>query len=396
MIILIINQFPLVGSGSGVYVTNIAKSLVQKGHEVCIIMPENTTNIINVENVKIHPVYFTREEVIEGQLDFNFPCMDPHPRSNFLFNNMTEIQIKQYEVAFRNAIEEELENFKPDVIHSQHIWIISGLLKDYNVPYMITSHGAEFITYRRTDIFDNYGKNAIEGCKKVIAISDDNIKEIKEKFPEAEDKMIFVKNGYNSKDFFIEELDKKQVLEKFGIKKEFDKVLLFVGRISVMKGLDVLLKAAKIYEKENILTLIVGDGEYLKELNVLKEELGLKNIVFLGSKNHGDLRLLYNISDILVLPSRKEALPLVAIEAMACGTPAVVTNQSGMDKIITKEVGLLFDMDDEQMLAEKISLILNNEVVFDKNELSIYAKNNYSQEILMDKLLKLYEEIREK
>ena len=260
----------------------------------------------------------------------------------------------------------------------------------------ITSHGAEFITYRRTDIFDNYGKNAIEGCKKVIAISDDNIKEIKEKFPEAEDKMIFVKNGYNSKDFFIEELDKKQVLEKFGIKKEFDKVLLFVGRISVMKGLDVLLKAAKIYEKENILTLIVGDGEYLKELNVLKEELGLKNIVFLGSKNHGDLRLLYNISDILVLPSRKEALPLVAIEAMACGTPAVVTNQSGMDKIITKEVGLLFDMDDEQMLAEKISLILNNEVVFDKNELSIYAKNNYSQEILMDKLLKLYEEIREK
>ena len=396
MRILLINQFPLVGSGSGVYVTNIAKSLVQKGHEVCIIMPENTTNIINVENVKIHPVYFTREEVIEGQLDFNFPCMDPHPRINFLFNNMTEIQIKQYEVAFRNAIEEELENFKPDVIHSQHIWIISGLLKDYNVPYMITSHGAEFITYRRTDIFDNYGKNAIEGCKKVIAISDDNIKEIKEKFPEAEDKMIFVKNGYNSKDFFIEELDKKQVLEKFGIKKEFDKVLLFVGRISVMKGLDVLLKAAKIYEKENILTLIVGDGEYLKELNVLKEELGLKNIVFLGSKNHGDLRLLYNISDILVLPSRKEALPLVAIEAMACGTPAVVTNQSGMDKIITKEVGLLFDMDDEQMLAEKISLILNNEVVFDKNELSIYAKNNYSQEILMDKLLKLYEEIREK
>ena len=110
MRILLINQFPLVGSGSGVYVTNIAKSLVQKGHEVCIIMPENTTNIINVENVKIHPVYFTREEVIEGQLDFNFPCMDPHPRSNFLFNNMTEIQIKQYEVAFRNAIEEELEN----------------------------------------------------------------------------------------------------------------------------------------------------------------------------------------------------------------------------------------------------------------------------------------------
>ena len=50
-------------------------------------MPENITKIDSIKNVKIHPVYFTREEIIEGQLDFNFPCMDPHPRSSFL-NNM--------------------------------------------------------------------------------------------------------------------------------------------------------------------------------------------------------------------------------------------------------------------------------------------------------------------
>lgn len=119
MKILLVNHFPLVGSGSGVYVTNIAKSLQQKGHDVCIIMPENTTNIMKINNVKIHPVFFTREEVIEGQLDFNFPCMDSHPRSSFLFNNMTELQVKQYEEAFREAIEEEIKEFKPDIIHSR-------------------------------------------------------------------------------------------------------------------------------------------------------------------------------------------------------------------------------------------------------------------------------------
>ena len=57
MKILLINHFPLQGSGSGVYVANIAKSLEQKGHEVCIIMPENTTEIIDIDNVKIHPVF---------------------------------------------------------------------------------------------------------------------------------------------------------------------------------------------------------------------------------------------------------------------------------------------------------------------------------------------------
>ena len=396
MKVLLINQFPLVGSGSGVYVTNIAKSLQQKGYEVCIIMPENTTEIINIDNVKIHPVFFKKEKTIEGQLDFNFPCMDPHPRSNFLFHNMNKIQIKQYEMAFRTAIEEELKEFRPDIIHSQHIWIISGLLKEYKVPYIITSHGAEFITYRKTDMFDEFGLNAIEGCKKIIAISNDNMEEIIDKFPTSENKIVFIKNGYNSQDFFIETVNKRDILKKFSIDGKFDKIVLFVGRISKMKGLDVLLKAASIYEKEKTLTLIVGDGEYRNELNILKTQLKLKNVVFLGTKGHKDLRSLYNISDVLVLPSRKEALPLVAIEALACGIPAVVTNQSGMDKIINKDVGLIFNMDDEKMLAEKINMILDKKIIFDKDKLAKYAKDNYSQEILMNKLLKLYEEIRGK
>lgn len=394
MKVLLINHFPLRGSGSGIYVADIAKSLTKRGHDVCIIMPENTTKIGKINNVKIHPVFFKRNEKIEGSLDFNFPCMDVHPRSNFLFDYMTEEQIKQYDQAFRNAIEEEIREFKPDVIHSQHIWILSGLLKDYNIPYIITSHGAEFITYKKVNTFDKYGFNAIDGCDKVIAISNDNMEEILNKFPDAKNKLEFVKNGYNSNEFFIEDVDKKEILKKLSISEDFDKIVLFVGRISKLKGIDVLLKAAKIYENEKILTLIVGDGDYKEELNIQKEELKLKNVVFLGSKEHSELRELYNISDVLVLPSRKEALPLVAIEALACGTPAIVTNQSGMDEIINKDVGLIFEMDNDKMLAEKINLILNNEVTFDKNVIADYAKKNYSEDLLINKLLELYNKIK--
>lgn len=394
MRILLVNHFPLVGSGSGIYVSDIAKTLQEKGHEVCIIMPENTTKICDMGSVKIHPVFFKRKEIIDGQLDFNFPCMDPHPRSNFLFHNMTKLQIEQYELAFRNAIEEEIKEFKPDVIHSQHIWIISGLLKSYNIPYIITSHGAEFITYKKTDIFDKYGNDAIDGCKKVIAISKDNIKEIIDKFPNSKNKIEFIKNGYNSHEFYVENLNKKDVLKKLSIDREFEKIVLFVGRITKMKGIDVLLKAAKIYENEKVLTLIVGDGEFRSELEILKENMKLQNIVFLGSRQHGQLRELYNISDVLVLPSRKEALPLVAIEALACGTPAIATDIFGMSDIINKDVGLIFKMDDEKMLAENINLVLNNKVVFDKSKIVKYAKDNYSEELLINKLLELYEEVK--
>lgn len=394
MKVLIINHFPLRGSGSGIYVKDIAKGLVDRGHEVCLIFPENTTNIQKINNVKIHPVYFTRNEIIEGSLEFNFPCMDPHPRSSFLFHNMSKEEIQQYDDAFSKAIEEEIRQFKPDVIHSQHIWIISGILNRYDVPYVITSHGAEFITYKRTDIFDHYGFDAVNGCQKIIAISKDNIKDINDKFPNAENKIDFIKNGYNSKEFYIEELNKKEILEKLSIEKEYEKIVLFVGRISKLKGIDVLLNAAQEYENEKTLTLIVGDGDFKEELNDLKEKLNLKNVVFLGSKEHNELRELYNIADVLVLPSRKEALPLVALEAMACGTPAIVTNLYGMDEIITKEVGLIFEMDNYKMLAEKINLILNKEIEFDKNEISKYASQNYSEDLLINKLLKLYENIK--
>lgn len=59
MRVLLMNHFPLQGSGSGVYTVNIARALVRKGHEVCIIMPENEVLAeLDVDGIRLHPVYF--------------------------------------------------------------------------------------------------------------------------------------------------------------------------------------------------------------------------------------------------------------------------------------------------------------------------------------------------
>jgi len=327
MKILLINHFPLAGSGSGVYVKNIAESLVKIGHEVCIIIPENTRNIKEINGVKIHPVYFKREEIIEGQLEFNFPCMDPHPRSNFFYEDMTDLQVKQYEIAFKSAVEQEIIEFNPDVIHAQHIWIISSVLEEYNIPIIITSHGSDIMGYKQSEKFHKHFEKAAKDCKKIITISNHNKEEVNAILSEYKNKVITISNGYDKNVFYREKCDKKEVLNSFNIEKEYDKIVCFAGRLAKNKGVDVLLNSARIYDKENVLTIIVGDGNEYDILYPMTEELGLKNVVFLGDRTHEELRKIYSISDVCAVPSREEAFGLVALEAIACGVPVVATKQ---------------------------------------------------------------------
>lgn len=394
MKILLINHFPLEGSGSGVYVANIAQNLVKRGHDVCIIMPENTTKIKEVANVKIHPVYFKGQEAIEGQVNFNFPCMDPHPRSGFLFEDMTNLQVEQYENAFKKAIEQEMIEFNPDIIHAQHIWIISSILKEYNKPIIITSHGSDIMGYNESDKYHIHAKRAAKDCKKIVTISNHNKEEVSTIFEEHKHKIITIANGYDKDMFYKENCSREEVLKSFNINNKYDKIVCFAGRLAKNKGIDILLHGAEIYEKENVLTLIAGHGSEYEVLFPLKEKLGLKNVVFLGDLKHEQLRKLYSISDVCVVPSRKEAFGLVALEAIACGLPVVATRQGGIPDFVNEKVGILVEEENVEQLAHAIIQVLYENKKFDKDYLQKYAVNNYSQEKLMDKLIQAYEEIK--
>lgn len=390
MKILLINHFPLQGSGSGVYIANIAKSLEKKGHKTCIITPENTSDFSDIKDIKLHPVFFKHNEVIEKQQEFNFPCFDPHPRSSLLFNDMTEEQIKKYENAFRQAIKEEVEEFKPDIIHGQHIWILSSVATEFNIPLVITSHGSDIMGCEWWDKFHKYAHNAINKCKNIIAISNYNAKKIKDLFKENSNKVVTILNGYDEKKFYRRRYNKNKVLRNLGIDKKYKKIICFSGRLAKNKGIDILLKAAKKYENEDILTLIAGHGDEYKYLSELKEELGLKNVVFLGNKDAVSLRKIYNISDVCAVPSRQEAFGLVALESIACGTPVIASNQGGIPDFVTEDVGILIEKENVEQLAEAIIKILNKEKIFKGRKLAKYAKNNYKQDLLIDKLINVY------
>jgi len=156
------------------------------------------------------------------------------------------------------------------------------------------------------------------------------------------------------------------------------------------------LKAAKIYENQlngSVMTLIAGNGILYDELVELKNTLGLKNTFFLGHINQLQLVDLYNIADVSTVPSRSEPFGLVAIEALACGTPVVGTNQGGLPDFIIKDVGTLVKVEDDIDLAKAIiNELIRNDKKERRKQAYKYALNNFSLKNNIREVEKVYEE----
>lgn len=386
MKILLINHFPLTGSGSGVYTYNIAKSLAKLGNEVCIIFPENELVEAN-EKIKLHPVYFNG---VNNGIPFNFPCFTTHPRSTKTFYELTSNELNIYKDAFRKAIEEEIRDFQPDVIHSGHIWTLSNIAGDYNIPLVITAHGTDLIGFEKSDIYKEDCYLAYEKAQKIITISKDNKNLVDNIFGSQKSELI--PNGYDPEVFYPEVIDKEKFLKQFGITKPYKNIVSFAGKFTKEKGIDTLLKALKLYENDDTITILAGDGELFNEMIELKNKLGINNVVFIKNQPHNILRQLYNVANISIVPSRKEAFGLVVIEALACKTPVIGTNTGGIKDIINERVGRLIEVDDYIKLAENVKYLLDNEP-FDYDYIASYAKDKYAQDQFTNKLIALYNEV---
>ena len=203
-------------------------------------------------------------------------------------------------------------------------------------------------------------------------------------------------NGYDTQLFKVKDVSRKEVLEKFGINEISDYVVFFAGKLARFKGVDILLKAAKIYEgqlKEKVMTLIAGNGTLYEELKNFKDFLALKNIFFLGHVSQDQLVGLYNIADVSTVPSRSEPFGLVAIEAMACGTPVVGTNQGGLPDFINEDIGALVDVEDDIALAEAIiHELVRPDKKERRNQAHEYAVNHFSWENTIKELEKIYKD----
>jgi glycosyltransferase involved in cell wall biosynthesis len=171
-------------------------------------------------------------------------------------------------------------------------------------------------------------------------------------------------------------------------------ILLFIGNLVPIKGADILIEAFKIVrdKEDNVELIIIGDGA---EREVLEQQVcdgGLEEIVFfLSRKDHTQIPLYINASDILIVPSRNEGRSVAIIEALACGKPVVAFRVGGIpETIVNGKLGILVEKENPAALADGIMKALSSS--WDIKYLSNHAKK-YAQDRLTPRVSKVYDEV---
>jgi D-inositol-3-phosphate glycosyltransferase len=149
-----------------------------------------------------------------------------------------------------------------------------------------------------------------------------------------------------------------------------ERILLFVGRIQRLKGLEVLLRALALVDVPKTRVLVVGgqpstslEAREIARLHGLSSKLGIEDrVTFTGAVPHEQLPSYYSAADMTVMPSSYESFGLVAVESLACGTPVVATRVGGLTAIIKDgETGLLVPWRDPALFAERLRTLLLDE-----------------------------------
>ena len=213
------------------------------------------------------------------------------------------------------------------------------------------------------------------------------------------DQLVEIPSGVNI-EAFKPGIDGREVRQKFGF-SDNDVVVLFVSsldRAHVNKGLFFLLEAiSQLKDIENLKLLVIGDGEMRQDYNANVIDLGLdKKVRFAGKIPHQELPRYFNAGDMIVIPAIAESFGLAIAEGMACGLPAIATNNPGVRMVIQDtESGFLVPYDDVPVLAGKIRELVENPDL----RIAMGARGreriekNFTWEIAARKLLNVYSEL---
>ena len=184
------------------------------------------------------------------------------------------------------------------------------------------------------------------------------------------------------------------------------KLILFVGRIISVKGIDILLKAMALVmrdlqrEKGDVRLFIIGgrnnansSGDEMVNLRNLASTLGLNGLItFIGPQRQHMLPYFYSASDVCVFPSRYESFGMVALEAMACGTPVIASKVGGFSFTVQDGItGFLVPEETPEILAQKIKVLLMDQDLRQKlgSHAHLRAKG-FRWSVIADHIVSLY------
>jgi|WetSurMetagenome_2_1015567.scaffolds.fasta_scaffold248711_1 glycosyltransferase involved in cell wall biosynthesis len=263
----------------------------------------------------------------------------------------------------------DVQNF--DIIHMhnfrsfQNIVVAHYALK-YHIPYVLQAHGSLPVIMSNQNmkiLYDSFfGLKLLKGAAKVIALNEFEAKQYALMGLPTE-RIKIIPNGIDLSEYTKCHRSGK-FRSKFNISAS-DKIVLYLGRINKIKGLDILAKAfAKLSnDLRDAKLVIVGPNDgYLTEFLAIIRSLGLeKNVILTGPLFGEDKFEAYADSDVYVLPSSYETFPIGLLEAYACSKPVIVSVVGNTNELVLEGVtGFLVTYGDIDQLANRIKFLLCN------------------------------------
>jgi len=325
-------------TGSGITLDAVVRCAADAGwnQRVVVGVPEDDAlpTVGGLDDGRIHPLRFGGDDI-----PFQVPGMsDVMPYPSTVFSTMTDPQISTYLDRWRRHIAEVVAGFKPDIIHSHHIWLTSSLLKDLAPTTPVVAH-CHATGLRQMRLVPELATGVRVGCARndgFFVLHRQHAHDLAKELAIPADRIHVIGAGY-----------REDLFSQTQIKDDRSPALLYIGKYSSAKGLPSLLDAfERLSSKHPALSLhIAGDGSGPEAGALRRRMVGMSpGVVLHGQLPQTALSALMRRSTICVLPSFYEGLPLVLVEALACGCRLVATNLPGVAKELSPRIGAALDL----------------------------------------------------
>lgn len=361
-------EFPPFNKGGlGVACHGLTKGLSNKGVETTFVIPKapedahaNHVNLViasNIKGVKIKEIispmaaYMTNSEYQEK---IRYLMMHTNEKSKDdiygqdLFNEVERYALRAKKIAKQTEF---------DVIHA-HDWMTykAGIIAKQATgkPLVVHIHATEFDRTGGNGVNQyvyDIEKSGFDKADVICAVSNFTKNKIVENYGVDPEKVHVVHNAVEFTNF-------KEDVQRIS---SDEKIVLFLGRITLQKGPDYFVEAArKVVEKEpNVKFIVAGSGDMMPQMVELAAEKGLANkMLFAGFLRGDDIDRAYKMADLYVMPSVSEPFGITPLEAMRNGTPVLISKQSGVSEVISH--CLKVDFWDTDEMANKMLAVLKH------------------------------------
>ncbi|MFQ5942673.1 MAG: glycosyltransferase [Anaerolineales bacterium] len=388
--------------GMNVYVRELVRSLGRRGVGVDVFTRSQDEHVPHV----LHDLGY-------GNRVVHVPSGPEHP--------LPKHDLPNYLSDYVNYIREFAKNkgLIYDVIHS-HYWL-SGeaaltLRNEWDAPFIQMFHTLGEMKNQVARSPDEIAsparldseKRLLSEADKIIASTEAELAQFRWLYREETDKVEIIEPGVDTSHFYPIPVDEAR---EFVESTDDRRIILFVGRIEPLKGLDSLLNAVALLHqggKHDLHLMVIGGepdadpDEVTAEMDRLKSlthELKLDGqVTFLGRRDQDVLQYYYSAAEIVVMPSHYESFGLVALEAMACGTPVVASETGGLVFLVKDgETGLHVPTAAPKSLADKLQHLLENEAELKRlgDQAAKYARGfNWGK--VANRMIEIYKELTDR